>query len=118
VTLLRRNLKFSEALVNYNKAIELDPKYVIAYHDRGWLKHDKLNDVAGALTDYNKAIELDPEFANAYHCRGQLRAEKIKDKTAAIQDFRRSISLYRKQDGSSTYIGYGISWLERLGVTE
>jgi serine/threonine protein kinase len=108
----------SGALADYDTAIELDPKCANAYNGRGWLKDDKLNDVSGALADYSKAIELDPEFAHAYYCRGILRKNKIKDITGAIQDFRRSASLHRQQDGTSKFIGYSITYLKQLGVTE
>jgi serine/threonine protein kinase len=108
----------SGALADYSKAIELDPEYADAYYQRGWLKEDKLDNIPGALADYSKAIELNPEFAHAYYNRGKLRKNKIKDSTGAIQDFRRAASLYRQQDGTSKFIGYSITYLQQLGVTE
>jgi tetratricopeptide (TPR) repeat protein len=70
---------FAEAKANYNQAIKLDPKYLIAYIGLGILKADRLNDPQGALATYNQAIKVDPNFELAYIGRGVLKAEKLND---------------------------------------
>ena len=50
-----------EAIEDYTKAIEIDPKNASAYHNRGLAKVD-LGDEKGALEDYVKAIELNPRY--------------------------------------------------------
>ncbi len=57
------------SISDYNKAIELNPKYALAYFNRGYSKNE-LKDYDGAIADYNKAIELDPNYATAYNNRG------------------------------------------------
>ncbi len=52
-----------------NEAIEINPNFTDAYHDRGLAK-DKLQDYSGAIQDYNKAIELNPNSSDAYYNRG------------------------------------------------
>ncbi|NJL42544.1 MAG: tetratricopeptide repeat protein, partial [Pseudanabaena sp. SU_2_4] len=47
------------------KAIEFDPKFALAYNNRGGA-HDDLGDKQAALVDYNKAIELDPNYGAAF----------------------------------------------------
>jgi len=60
-----------QAIADYTKAIELDPRFALAYNNRGWAYHEKgLHDQA--IADYTKAIELDPRFALAYIYRGGL----------------------------------------------
>jgi Tfp pilus assembly protein PilF len=48
------------ALADYNQAISLNPKYALAYNNRGNLRQTQLNlnDPQGALADYNQAISL------------------------------------------------------------
>jgi Flp pilus assembly protein TadD len=48
--------EFTEALLNLNKAIELDPNHSAAYYLRGNIK-DSFEDRHGAMKDYNSAIE-------------------------------------------------------------
>jgi len=68
---------YKGALQDYNKAIELNPNYALAYYNRGVAK-DKLKDYRRALQDYNKAIELNPNYALAYYNRGgaKIRLEQ------------------------------------------
>ena len=55
--------KYQEAIEAYTKAIELDPKYAVAYYGRG-LIYVVLGDYRQAIRDYDKAIELDPKDAD------------------------------------------------------
>ena len=57
------------AIAEYDKAIELDPRYAPAYYNRGNAYY-KLENVDQALADYDKAIELNPNYAPAYSNRG------------------------------------------------
>ena len=50
---------YSGAKLDYNKAIELDPKFAEAYFERGNLKAE-LMDYSNAVQDYDKAISLEP----------------------------------------------------------
>jgi tetratricopeptide (TPR) repeat protein len=88
---------FNGALADYNKAIDLDPKFVRGYYERGVLKERKLNDPKGALADYDKAIDLDPNYVIAYNNRSVLRFQSFSDLKGALADIRKSIELYRSQ---------------------
>ena len=61
--------KKEEAILDYNKAIELNPSNDNAYSNRGNAKDD-LGRKKEAILDYNKAIELNPNNDNAYSNRG------------------------------------------------
>jgi len=52
-------LKFNEAIDDYKKCIELDPKYVKAYDRLGYtyLQQNKINE---AVEIFNKGLEIDP----------------------------------------------------------
>ena len=62
--------EYEEAIVELNKAIELDPEYADAYYNRG-IAYDKSGEVAKAISDYEKCIELsnDPELVEAAQMR-------------------------------------------------
>ena len=49
------------ALLDFNKAIALDPKFANAYYGRGAVKSN-LGDKRGALLDFTKAIALNPNM--------------------------------------------------------
>jgi tetratricopeptide (TPR) repeat protein len=50
------------ALVDYDRAIKIDPDLASAYFVRSLLKQDFLDDSIGAVSDYNQAIALDPKI--------------------------------------------------------
>ena len=58
---------FRGAIIDYTKAIELNPSNVDAFFNRGNAKA-KNGDFRGAIIDYTKAIELDPSNAEACPC--------------------------------------------------
>jgi superkiller protein 3 len=58
-----------EAVVEYSKAIDLDPKNVWAWNGRAWACNE-LHQYDKALADCNKAIELDPKNVRAWSNRG------------------------------------------------
>ncbi|MBP5625701.1 MAG: tetratricopeptide repeat protein, partial [Bacteroidales bacterium] len=72
---------FYGAIIDYNKAIELDPQKTAAYYNRGNAKNN-LKNFDGAIDDYSKAIELDPKLKPAYNNRAiayKNLAAKTKD---------------------------------------
>ena len=82
---------FDKAIADCNEAIRLDPKYALAYNNRGNAWHDKKN-YDKAIADYNEAIRLDPTYAFAYNNRGDAWYDK-KDYDKAIADFNEAIRL-------------------------
>jgi tetratricopeptide (TPR) repeat protein len=65
----KRAKNYKDALLDFDKAIELYPLFADAFFKRGNIKN-LLGDNDGAIQDYNKAIELNPNLAEAYHNRG------------------------------------------------
>jgi tetratricopeptide (TPR) repeat protein len=55
------------AIADFTKAIEMNPRYAMAYCYRGSLFIRKAPDQA--ISDYSKAIEIDPLLGVAYHGR-------------------------------------------------
>ncbi len=83
--------EFMEALLNLNKAIELDPGFSNAYYVRGNIK-DNFDDRHGAMKDYNIAIEKNPKFADAFFARGNVKM-KLQDYYGAISDYSQAIAV-------------------------
>ena len=48
---------YATAIEDFNKSIELNPNYGLAYSRRGSAKFN-LNNKTGACADWNKAVEL------------------------------------------------------------
>jgi tetratricopeptide (TPR) repeat protein len=83
--------EFMEALLNLNKAIEVDASYSPAYFVRGNIK-DAFDDRHGAMKDYNMAIEKNPKFADAFFARGNVKM-KLQDYYGAIADYTSAITI-------------------------
>jgi serine/threonine protein kinase len=81
------------ALASYNRAIELDPRDIVAYNDRGVLKAQKLHDIQGAIADFDRVVAIDPKNASAYYNRGTLKNDNLDDRNGALADFDRAIQL-------------------------
>lgn len=82
---------YMEAILNLNKAIELDAKNSSAYFLRATLK-EKFEDMHGAMKDYNNAIEANTKYADAYFARGNVKM-KLQDYYGAIEDFTAAIGI-------------------------
>src|SRR6187455_1226315 len=83
--------EFTEALMNLNKALDLDPSYAPAYYLRGNIK-DNFEDRHGAMKDYNTAVEKNPKFADAFFARGNVKM-KLQDYYGAIADYSSAITI-------------------------
>ncbi len=60
-----------EALLDYDKAVELDPNNVYAWANRG-ITRVQVGDLAGARSDFAKAEAIDPSFVQNGIGRGML----------------------------------------------
>jgi tetratricopeptide (TPR) repeat protein len=55
---------YKGAIVDYTKAIEINPDNAETYYNRGLAKDD-LEDYKAAIADYTKAIDLNPKYIDA-----------------------------------------------------
>jgi tetratricopeptide (TPR) repeat protein len=83
--------KADEAILELNKAIELDPQYALTFSHRADAYKDK-GQFQEALADYGKALELAPKYATAYLNRANLYADNS-DFDRAIADYRRALEV-------------------------
>jgi tetratricopeptide (TPR) repeat protein len=82
---------YMEAILNLNKAIELDAKNASAFFLRATLK-EKFEDLHGAMKDYNTAIEANPKSADTFFARGNVKM-RLQDYYGAIEDFSAAIAV-------------------------
>jgi tetratricopeptide (TPR) repeat protein len=62
-----------EALIDYNKAVELAPNFPDPYLNRG-AALESLGKWEEAIADYNRVLEITPKDAAAYNNRGNAKA--------------------------------------------
>ncbi len=87
----------NKALEDYNKAIEVNPNYAMAYQNRGMLRQSYLFDYQGALKDYNMAIRLDAKFELAYFNRASLKYS-MGDLDGALKDYKKMLKYFNPDD--------------------
>ncbi|MDJ0724440.1 MAG: tetratricopeptide repeat protein [Prochloraceae cyanobacterium] len=64
--------EYSEAIINYNRAIQINPEDAHLYFNRG-LAYAKLQNTEGAFNDFDRAAKIDPEFTKAIDNREIIR---------------------------------------------
>lgn len=80
---------YQDAINDYAKAIELNPKNPKAYLNRG-ISKAKMKDYQGAIEDFTKVTKLEPNNSKAFYNRGLVKAY-LKDYKYAIEDFTNAI---------------------------
>ncbi|GAB4482205.1 MAG: hypothetical protein Kow00124_30880 [Anaerolineae bacterium] len=94
-----------EAQAAFSAAINLDPAFAAAYHNRG-VVYSRLGDYSAALADLDRAIALVPTFASAYVTRGTVHIRRGETE-AALADYQAAAQI---DPGSArAYLGMGIA---------
>lgn len=88
----------NKALMEFNRAINLNPNLAEAYYNRSFL----YSEIDDKMKDLNKAIELNPNYVEAYEMRGLLKDCFYENPRLALVDFDTAISLEPKD--SNLYI--------------
>jgi predicted O-linked N-acetylglucosamine transferase (SPINDLY family) len=103
--------RWESALLDYDRAIAINPGYANAYCNRGTVL-ERLHRWGEALDSYDRAIALDPGDCLAYYNRGSVLKE-LDRLDEALVNYDRAIAL--KDDYAEAYInrGYVLQELER-----
>lgn len=107
---IRRGLRakaegqMEEAIQEYSKAIDKDPRNAAAYNNRG-IVYDDLEQYERAIEDYDKAIELNPNNVLAYNNRG-VAYDNLGEYEKAIEDYDKAIKL--DPDYAAAYNNRGV----------
>ncbi|MGH7982195.1 MAG: tetratricopeptide repeat protein [Candidatus Udaeobacter sp.] len=120
---------FDGAILDFNRALQFDPKLAKVYVDRGVAKQGK-RDLDGAIADFNRALQFDPRLADAHYNRGLAKTHRHQliayggvdisrrnyeanpklnrsDLDGAIADYSRALQLDPKN--ANAYHGRGIA---------
>lgn len=88
--------KFNDALLDYTKAIQLNPRMTDAYYNRAYInltRKDIQNpDLQKTVEDLNKALELDPKFIDALYAMAAAQ-KKLGNYHAALEYLEKLIQL-------------------------
>jgi tetratricopeptide (TPR) repeat protein len=116
---------FDRGIADYTEAIRLNPKYRLAYHNRGdlnmakyWTTYRNRGDInmvkfnyEQAIADFSEAIKLAPD-ADTYKSRGEMYLGKgdfnnaVADFTEAIARDPKDVDEYYYRGISNLYAGY------------
>jgi tetratricopeptide (TPR) repeat protein len=102
------------AMADYNQAIKLNPRLVVAYNNRGSLRQSS-GDVDGALTDFSAVLWIDSQSATAYNNRAIIYTQ-IGRLEEAVSDYQRAIEL--EPDFVSVYNNLGNAYCQMGKSTE
>lgn len=83
---------YIKAIADYSKATELNPKYELAFYNRG-LAYVAIKEFDRAIEDYTKGISFMPNYVDAYYTdRGNAWKAK-KEYEKAIDDYNKAIEI-------------------------
>ncbi len=102
--------EYAKAVSDYDRAIEINPKYDEAYNNRGAVS-GILRDNRQAILDFDRAIVINGKYVDAYYNRGIAYGE-LGDPRHAIEDFDRAIEIDPKY--ADAYNGRGVAY-HKLG---
>lgn len=78
---------YENAIINFNKAIDIDGKLYSALNGRGAAKYFN-GDYSGAISDWKKSISAKSDFIDPYFSIGIAYLMKLRDKRSAYEYFK------------------------------
>jgi glycosyltransferase involved in cell wall biosynthesis len=80
----------------YEKAIQIDPSFVVGYYNLG-MTLKALGQIDAAIAAYQKTIKLDPHYASAYQNLG-VAFYKLGKMSESTEAFKAAIALHESQN--------------------
>lgn len=98
--------ELDKAIADFDKAIQIDPTFAVAYGNRGMAWGDK-GDNDKAIADYTEAIRLDGTVSAAYYGRGCIW-HSMGQYDKAIADYTQTIRIDRND--ASAFYNRSLAW--------
>ena len=95
--------QFENSLIKLNKAIELNPKNIRAYHARASI-YSALGKYEEAIADYTTMLKYNSNDNKVYRCRGYLYL-LLEEYNLAIEDFSKATTIRPTDFSSYIYKG-------------
>ncbi len=89
---LQNNQQIERAFEFYEKIISINPSFMYAYYNMGYLNLVYYENFEGAKDYFNTAIEIDPAYAKAYYNRGYCN-ELTGNYAQARKDYQRTMEI-------------------------
>ncbi len=102
--------QYDEAISDFTKALEINPKFAEAHYYRG-IAYAKKGQYEEAISDYNKALEINPRYALAYYGRGLVYNEYKGQYDRAISDYSKALEINPRFNWA--YVGRGIAYAKK-----
>lgn len=96
-----------KAEADYEKALQLSPRYPLIYNNRGYL-HYTQQKYAESIPDFDRAISLDPEYITAYLNRGAAYG-MMGQHERALADFNKAMEI--DPENMLSYLNRGIYYM-------
>lgn len=102
---------YEQAMVDFSKAIALDPDYAEAYNNRS-TAHLLMDNFGQAVVDCTQALKLAPDFVAAYVNRG-IALTGLREYEQALADYNKALELapqnvYAYYNRANTYL-----WMDK-----
>jgi tetratricopeptide (TPR) repeat protein len=98
--------QYDEAISNYTKALEINPRDAEAYYNRG-VVYNRKGQYDEAISDFTKALEINARDADAYYNRGIVHNRKSQY-NEAISDFSKALEINPRY--ADAYYNRGIAY--------
>ena len=82
---------FIQAMMNYQKVLELNPKHTDALNNLGMILYEQ-GKFPEAVESYQKAVDIEPDFADAHYNLGNS-LKKMGDLRKAVESYRASLAI-------------------------
>ncbi|MCH2199599.1 MAG: tetratricopeptide repeat protein [Flavobacteriales bacterium] len=84
--------RYTQAFKQYKEILEIDPEFVPAYYNQGYIHLEYFQHYDSAITFFDQAADIYPAYYQAYYNRG-LCYESLGNKQEALADYNRALSM-------------------------
>ena len=92
-----------EALENFDAALAIDPRHLVALYNKGQLLH-QMRRYDEALAVYDRLLAIKPDYTEAWNNRGNV-LRQLKRPALALDDYRKALAIKPRDAVALTNLG-------------